>query len=314
MEFQIKKLESAQRLFDEIEKGDSDSEERKWLLRYFNELLPNDLNTYIGIQDQKVMNIDHTFDVYFQIPQDLSSEEVFSTIRRIFSSLIYRSVNSKEYFLDFSVLFWCMEYFRIDPFNLTIKISDFLDRVVKNKEQPEFKNLKEEYGDFADLKALKEIFPDSSPEFLILFLGNLIYKGYLEGEYRPLPILYNELKSGVDNQLIGPLTASGVIFQRKSLKTKTTPSPTSPKIFVSYSHHDKKALEDLKRALGPKITDENLTIWDDTKIQPGQDWKEEIAKALENSTVGILLVSQDFLTSLFIKNNELPSILNKAKD
>ena len=52
-----------------------------------------------------------------------------------------------------------------------------------------------------------------------------------------------------------------------------------------------------------------LDIWDDTQIEGGADWEQENSKAITRSTVAILLVSANFLSSKAINTLEIPQFL-----
>ncbi|KAF0203392.1 MAG: Tol-like receptor protein with LRR [Bacteroidetes bacterium] len=84
------------------------------------------------------------------------------------------------------------------------------------------------------------------------------------------------------------------------------------KVFISYSHFDKEFLTDIQRHFKPFLKD--IDYWDDTMIFPGQKWKEEIKKAIDETKIAILLVSTDFLGSDFIATNELPPLLTAAEE
>lgn len=85
-------------------------------------------------------------------------------------------------------------------------------------------------------------------------------------------------------------------------------------LFISYSHQDVQWLNELKKWIRPLEMHDIVTIWDDRKIKAGDNWRKEIEKALSEAKAAILLISVDFLNSDFIANNELPKLLDAARD
>ncbi|MFN0130726.1 MAG: toll/interleukin-1 receptor domain-containing protein [Verrucomicrobiales bacterium] len=91
--------------------------------------------------------------------------------------------------------------------------------------------------------------------------------------------------------------------------------PTKPKVqfFVSYAHEDHRKKEEFLKALRTRMTNSKhyeYELWTDAKLLPGEDWRHEIELALNQCQVGILLVSQSFLASRFIVEQELPKFVN----
>ncbi len=86
-----------------------------------------------------------------------------------------------------------------------------------------------------------------------------------------------------------------------------------PLIFVSYSHQDKRWLELIKKYLTKLVQKGEIDLWDDSRIEAGEEWKKKILEFLESARAGLLLVSQDFLDSEFISGIELPLLLDTAK-
>jgi mRNA-degrading endonuclease RelE of RelBE toxin-antitoxin system len=85
-------------------------------------------------------------------------------------------------------------------------------------------------------------------------------------------------------------------------------------VFISYSHKDREWLGKLKKFLQPLEEQGLIDIWDDTEIRPGEKWFEKIKLSLESAQIAVFLITQDFLTSAFIGQKELPMLLEKAEN
>jgi len=88
-----------------------------------------------------------------------------------------------------------------------------------------------------------------------------------------------------------------------------------PRVFISYSHKD----EDWKNRLIPHLRtleqQGEIALWDDRKINPGEDWYPAIKKELEQAAVAICLISADYLASDFINKEEIPELkLRRSRD
>jgi len=88
-------------------------------------------------------------------------------------------------------------------------------------------------------------------------------------------------------------------------------------IFISYSHAepDRSWLARVHAHLRPlERRGLQVTIWDDTQIQSGMEWQQEIANRLRNARIALLLISANFFQSDFVWRSELPVLLHAAEN
>lgn len=87
-------------------------------------------------------------------------------------------------------------------------------------------------------------------------------------------------------------------------------------VFISYKRdEDDDILQELKTSLDVlKRNHDEIIYWYDGLIDTGQKWFDEIKLHLQKSRVAILLVSEAFLASDFIYNEELPELLQAAEN
>ena len=85
------------------------------------------------------------------------------------------------------------------------------------------------------------------------------------------------------------------------------------KIFISYRHTqpDRRFFQRLQTHLAS--LDDEVTVWADTAIEPGATWRREIDEAINTSDVGIVLVSPDWIASPFIRDVELPVLVDAQR-
>jgi hypothetical protein len=82
-------------------------------------------------------------------------------------------------------------------------------------------------------------------------------------------------------------------------------------VFVSYRRceRDAAALDRVEVFLATLEREGLISVWTDRGIEGGEHWREEIDAALEGAHIAVLLISQDFYTSNFIGDVELPRLL-----
>ena len=89
---------------------------------------------------------------------------------------------------------------------------------------------------------------------------------------------------------------------------------SGPTIFISYSHKDEKWKNRLVKHLGVLHNQDLLELWDDRQIVAGQEWSQEIQKAMDRASIAILLISAHSLTSRFILHEEVKCLLERRNE
>lgn len=86
------------------------------------------------------------------------------------------------------------------------------------------------------------------------------------------------------------------------------------RIFISYSHRDKRYKERLETHLKSYNIDDKIDYWSDSDIAPGDKWEETIKNAINETAIAILLLSADFMASSYIRKKELPLLIKANKE
>lgn len=89
---------------------------------------------------------------------------------------------------------------------------------------------------------------------------------------------------------------------------------TRDRVFISYSHKDRRLFEEFKTMLAPAVRKGIIDVWGDNRIATGANWKKEIRSSIDAARVAVLLVSQHFLASDFIAKHELPPLIKAARE
>ncbi|MCI0470657.1 MAG: toll/interleukin-1 receptor domain-containing protein, partial [Candidatus Aminicenantes bacterium] len=86
------------------------------------------------------------------------------------------------------------------------------------------------------------------------------------------------------------------------------------KIFISYAHEDESWKDLLKKHLAGLELDGLCDLWDDRRIETGQEWRKEIETALNSADIAVMLITAAFLASKFIRSVELPRMLERRRN
>ena len=87
--------------------------------------------------------------------------------------------------------------------------------------------------------------------------------------------------------------------------------PHSIEIFYSYSHKDEDLREELGKHLASLKREGAITDWYDRKIGAGKEWEGEIDEHLNTARIILLLVSSDFIDSVYCNDVEVKRAMER---
>jgi|GEM_PF-1922279 len=88
---------------------------------------------------------------------------------------------------------------------------------------------------------------------------------------------------------------------------------SQPTVFISYSREDEAEKVTLLTHLNILNRDGQLDLWSDDKIKAGETWQRQISEAINRANVAILLISANFLSSEFIMDQEVNTLLQRRR-
>ena len=83
------------------------------------------------------------------------------------------------------------------------------------------------------------------------------------------------------------------------------------RLFISYSHEDTKWLEAIKEQLAVLEAEGLVSICDDTQLEVGEGWYQQLNEMMLDARLGLLLISAPFLTSKFVREAEIPRLFDR---
>ena len=83
------------------------------------------------------------------------------------------------------------------------------------------------------------------------------------------------------------------------------------KIFIAYAKEDIKARNKLQKQLKYLDWDNSAEVFWDGQISPGEVWEERLQQEIRKSDIILLLLSDDFVSSKYVMNVEVPHALER---
>jgi internalin A len=105
-----------------------------------------------------------------------------------------------------------------------------------------------------------------------------------------------------------------VELNRTSAEPPRTGRKRPLRVFLSYSHDDKRAQGLFRKNLIALESDGYITFWEDPNIKPDMEWRAEIDRELESMDIFVGLLTTNFVASNFIQRVEFKRALERRKE
>ena len=86
------------------------------------------------------------------------------------------------------------------------------------------------------------------------------------------------------------------------------------KVFISYSHEDTKWLSAIKKQLAVLEAEGLVSLCEDTQLEVGEDWYQQLNEMMLSARLGLLLISAPFLSSKFVRAEEIPRLFEQHEE
>ncbi len=198
--------------------------------------------------------------------------------------------------------------FRNTMYDCEIFVSLFFAKVGKYTKE-EFENARDRFNKGENPQYIFTYFKNAPINISSISKDNLIQLFNFKENLQQLGHFYTEFSN--KDELI-------YHFSNQLEKIMISKNPSKKKdrnnIFISYSHKDKTWLDELLLFFKPLQKKKMIKVWSDKEIALGAKWKDEIKNALSTAKVGLLLITQEFLASDFITDEEIPKLIQSSEE
>jgi hypothetical protein len=126
----------------------------------------------------------------------------------------------------------------------------------------------------------------------------------------PIATISQKETKVADKEVSSILNIVNTANNAHQLRETNTPSK-SLKIIFCYARKDEKLRKELEKHLSPLKRIYSIDSWFDKQIDPGSDWKNEIALQLNTANIILLLISSDFMASQFCYEIEMQRAIER---